>query len=211
MSANDEQSDKVITNDNTDSDNNDKATTTSATATAIDQSIDMQLGTYIVVGIIFRERDDGNLELLLTQEAKRRCLEKWYIPAGRVEPGETILDGVIREVLEETGYKCEPEELLGIEVQGSGWYRFSFYCNIIGGERKVIADNESLGANWFSIDEIIAKKIDLRASDFLKIIEKAMEYRQKRKQFANNLSRFLPIPISVDGLFIEFAILRTIK
>ncbi|VDM14752.1 unnamed protein product, partial [Wuchereria bancrofti] len=150
---------------------------------------------YVAVGIIFRERDDGNLELLLTQEAKRRCLGKWYIPAGRVEPGETILDGVIREVLEETGYKCEPEELLSVEVQGSGWYRFSFYCNVIGGERKVIADNESLGANWFSIDEIKAKKIDLRASDFLKIIEKAMEYRQKRKQFANNLSRFLPIPI----------------
>lgn len=31
---------------------------------------------YITVGIIFRERNDGNLELLLTQEAKRRCLGK---------------------------------------------------------------------------------------------------------------------------------------
>ncbi|VDM93854.1 unnamed protein product, partial [Onchocerca ochengi] len=106
------------------------------------QSIDMQLGrcgkircgvniAYVTVGVIFRERHDGNLELLLTQEAKRRCLGKWYIPAGRVEAGETILEGVIREVFEETGYKCEPEELLNVQVQGSGWYRFSFYCNII--------------------------------------------------------------------------------
>ncbi|VDN86734.1 unnamed protein product [Brugia pahangi] len=79
MSANDEQSNKVITNDNTDNDNNDKATTTTATAAAIDQSIDMQFGTYVAVGIIFRERDDGNLELLLTQEAKRRCLGKFVI------------------------------------------------------------------------------------------------------------------------------------
>ncbi|VDM13374.1 unnamed protein product [Wuchereria bancrofti] len=34
---------------------------------------------YVAVGIIFRERDDGNLELLLTQEAKRRCLGKFVI------------------------------------------------------------------------------------------------------------------------------------
>ncbi|KAM3720895.1 putative nudix hydrolase [Dirofilaria immitis] len=183
------------------------------------QSIDMQLGrircgvniAYITVGIIFRERDDGNLELLLTQEAKQRCLGKWYIPAGRVEPGETILEGVIREVFEETGYKCEPEELINVQVQGSGWYRFSFYCNIIGGECKVTADTESLGANWFLMDEIKAKRVDLRASDFLKIVEEAERYREKRKQFDIKLSRFLPIPVSVDGLFIEFAILRTIN
>ncbi|VDM95858.1 unnamed protein product, partial [Onchocerca ochengi] len=79
------------------------------------------------------------------------------------------------------------------------------------GERKVIADNESLGADWFSVNEIKAKKIDLRASDFLKIVEEAEEYRQKRKQFTNKLSRFLPIPVSIDGLFIEFAILRIIN
>uniref|UniRef100_A0A0R3S6U2 Nudix hydrolase domain-containing protein n=1 Tax=Elaeophora elaphi TaxID=1147741 RepID=A0A0R3S6U2_9BILA len=188
------------------------------------QSVDLQLGkckaircgeniAYIAVGIIFRERNDGGLELLLTQEAKRRCLGKWYVPAGRIEPGETLLviEGVVREVLEETGYKCEPEELLSVQVQGSGWYRFSFYCNIIGGERKVTADVESLGADWFPVAEVKAKKIDLRASDFLKIVEEAEEYRQARKQFANKLSRFLPIPLSVDGLFIEFAILRTTK
>ncbi|EFO16726.2 hypothetical protein LOAG_11777 [Loa loa] len=219
MSEDDKHS-NVITNSSIDNDNQ-----------ATDQSIDMEFGSkplgkkilgcgeircgeniaYVTVGIIFRERNDGNLELLLTQEAKRRCLGKWYIPAGRVEPGETILEGVVREVFEETGYKCEPEELLSVEVQGSGWYRFSFYCNIIGGERKVIADIESLGADWFSIDEIKAKKVDLRASDFLKIVEEGKAYREKREQFANSLSRFLPIPISVDGLFIEFAILRTMK
>uniref|UniRef100_A0A915Q0X2 Nudix hydrolase domain-containing protein n=1 Tax=Setaria digitata TaxID=48799 RepID=A0A915Q0X2_9BILA len=177
-----------------------------------DVFIDMQLGTYVTVGVIFREVNDGNLELLLTQEAKRRCLGKWYIPAGHVEPGETIMEGVIREVMEETGYKCEPKELLSVQVQGSGWYRFSFYCSIIGGERKMIADNESLGADWFAVDEVMAKKVDLRSSDFLKIVEEAQQYhRQQQRLLANKLSRFLPIPVAVDGLFIEFAILRTVK
>ncbi|VDK55436.1 unnamed protein product, partial [Gongylonema pulchrum] len=116
---------------------------------------------YIGVGIIIRE-EHGELEILLAQEAKRRCFGKWYVPAGRIEPGETLLEGVSREVLEETGYRCEPEELLSVEVQGSGWYRLSFYCNVTGGRRKVNADSESLCSNWFPVHEVMAKRMELR-------------------------------------------------
>lgn len=50
-----------------------------------------------------------------------------------------------------------------------------------------------------------------RASDFLKIIEEALRYRQSRGQLCTRLPQFLPISIAVPGLFIEFAILRIIK
>jgi len=43
--------------------------------------------TYIVVGALIN--DDG--EVLMMQEAKSSCAGKWYLPAGRVEPGEDIL------------------------------------------------------------------------------------------------------------------------
>lgn len=46
--------------------------------------------TYIVAGIIIREFTDGIPEVLLIQEVKKNCYGKWYIPAGHVEPGETI-------------------------------------------------------------------------------------------------------------------------
>lgn len=42
--------------------------------------------TYIVAGIFFN--DQG--ELLMMQEAKKSCYESWYLPAGRMEPNETI-------------------------------------------------------------------------------------------------------------------------
>jgi NADH pyrophosphatase NudC (nudix superfamily) len=45
---------------------------------------------YIVVGIVLRESEDGKPQMLLMQEAKKKCHGKWYIPAGHVEPGETI-------------------------------------------------------------------------------------------------------------------------
>ncbi|VDM48370.1 unnamed protein product [Toxocara canis] len=183
--------------------------------------IDMQLGkckyvrvgdniTYIGVGVVLRD-SEGVLEILMVQEAKRRCYGKWYIPSGRIERGETIVEGVSREVLEETGYKCDPEELLCLQVQGSGWYRFAFYCSVIGGERKTVADAESLASDWFPVEDVRAKKIETRGTDFLKILDDALRYRSWRTHHPQTLRQFLPISANVRGLFIEFLIMRHAK
>lgn len=42
--------------------------------------------TYIVAGVLF----EGD-KLLLIQEAKPGCRGDWYLPAGRMEPNETIV------------------------------------------------------------------------------------------------------------------------
>lgn len=34
---------------------------------------------------------DDQDRVLLIQEAKKRCRGQWYIPAGRVEPGENFI------------------------------------------------------------------------------------------------------------------------
>ena len=41
---------------------------------------------YIVAAVLF----DGE-KLLLIQEAKPSCRGMWYLPAGRMEPNETIV------------------------------------------------------------------------------------------------------------------------
>ena len=38
----------------------------------------------------------------------------WSLPGGFMEPGETIAECLVREVLEETGLKVEPERLVGV-------------------------------------------------------------------------------------------------
>uniref|UniRef100_A0AC34FF39 Nudix hydrolase domain-containing protein n=1 Tax=Panagrolaimus sp. ES5 TaxID=591445 RepID=A0AC34FF39_9BILA len=144
---------------------------------------DMQLGkckwvrildniAYIVAGIILRESEDGNdIEILLIQEAKTKVHGKWYLPAGHCEAGETIEDATKREVLEETGFQCQVDNLISLEVRGSGWYRFAFFCTITGGTLKTIPDKESLGAGWHSIQAVKSKSIEIRNSDFIKIME----------------------------------------
>ncbi|KAL6088550.1 hypothetical protein STEG23_002645 [Scotinomys teguina] len=77
---------------------------------------------YVVLAVFLNEQD----EVLMIQEAKRECRGAWYLPAGRMEPGETIVEAMQREVKEEAGLLCEPVTLLSVEERGASWIRFVF-------------------------------------------------------------------------------------
>ena len=51
----------------------------------------------IVGGIIEKEG-----KYLLVQEAKKKCYEKWNVPAGHLDFNESLKQGAIREIKEET-------------------------------------------------------------------------------------------------------------
>ncbi|XP_022122552.2 8-oxo-dGDP phosphatase NUDT18 [Pieris rapae] len=127
--------------------------------------------TYVVACVILNEKN----EILMMQEAKESCAGKWYLPAGRMEKDETIIQAAAREVLEETGLHCKPETLLVVETAGGTWYRFVLTGKVVGGELKTPAraDKESLQAKWIAnLDEIT-----LRANDVLHLIERAKMYK----------------------------------
>lgn len=130
--------------------------------------------THVVACVIINESN----EVLMMQEAKESCAGKWYLPAGRMEKGETIMQATIREVLEETGLECDPKTLLVVETAGGMWYRFVLTGEIIGGELKTPAkaDKESLQAKWISN----LQEITLRSNDIVHLIEKARLYKQSK-------------------------------
>ncbi|KAL1131954.1 hypothetical protein AAG570_011565 [Ranatra chinensis] len=126
--------------------------------------------TYIVMAVVFNEAG----EVLLMQEAKRSCAGQWYLPAGRMEPGENITEAVKREVLEETGLYFEPTSLVMVECASKAWFRFVLTGSIVGGSLKTPAhaDSESLQAKW--IKDI--GQLSLRSNDIHTIIERASAY-----------------------------------
>ena len=102
----------------------------------MEHSTDRPLVSLTVAGIARRDED-----YLIVEETIRgqRYLNQ---PAGHVEPGETLVEAVIREVREETRFPFEPTELLGLYHDNPGEGRRVLRVAIIGeiGE----ADDEPL-------------------------------------------------------------------
>ncbi|XP_044138878.1 8-oxo-dGDP phosphatase NUDT18 isoform X1 [Bufo gargarizans] len=127
---------------------------------------------YIVMGILVNEQN----EVLMMQEAKAECWGSWYLPAGRLKRGESLVEGLCREVTEETGLLCQPLTLLVVEERGGSWVRFVFLAQETGGVLKpsAAADKESLQASWWDTESALP----LRSRDILPLIKLALEYRR---------------------------------
>jgi phosphatase NudJ len=107
---------------------------------------------------------------LLVHEAKHGQL--WYLPAGRVEPTETFVEAAKRETLEEAGIPIELEGILRIEhtpsLQGTRVRLIVSATPATDIEPKSVADEESLEAGWFTLEEI--RQLPLRGNDAVQII-----------------------------------------
>ncbi|KAL0186506.1 hypothetical protein M9458_018176, partial [Cirrhinus mrigala] len=115
-------------------------------------------------------------EVLMIQEAKAACPGLWYLPAGRMEDGESIEEALKREVKEEAGIDCKPITLLQIQEKGPSWIRFAFLAEKTGGSLKTPeeANADSLQAQWYD-RESLPKNI--RKRDILTLIDAGIRYR----------------------------------
>lgn len=80
-------------------------------------------------------------------------------PAGHMEHGESLLEAVRRETLEETGWNFEPTALLGIfHMQradpGRVYLRFTFTGQLLGQEPGYQLDPDILAVHWLTAEEI---------------------------------------------------------
>lgn len=119
-------------------------------------------------------------KFLLVKEVKEIAKNQWNHPAGWIEVGEDPIEGVKREVKEETGYDFVPEYVLGVY----SFYKSFTKLNIAPHAIKIVflgriserptgklADDVS-EAKWFTAEEI--KNMDsstLRDLDIKKMME----------------------------------------
>ena len=122
------------------------------------------MGKIIVGGVL-----EKNGKFLLVQEAQEKCRGKWNIPAGHLEPNETIFEGAKREVFEECGCKVELSGVVTIANKVLQEYTFVgivFSTKII--EENIKFDKEEiLDVKWFTYEEIISMKENLRESNWV--------------------------------------------
>ena len=80
-------------------------------------------------------------------------------PAGHLEPDESIVQGAVRETLEETGYTFAPQWVLGIyrwhsHADNVTYLRFAFAGSVTDHDPDRPLDAGILRAGWFCVDEI---------------------------------------------------------
>ncbi len=122
------------------------------------------MGKIIVGGVIKKDN-----KYLLVQEAQEKCRGKWNIPAGHLDPNETIFDGAKREIFEESGFNVDITGIASISnrvLPDDEFLGIIFSTEIIDGEIS-INPNEILDIKWFTYDEILNMKDQLRSDDLL--------------------------------------------
>ena len=78
-------------------------------------------------------------------------------PAGHLEPGESLMEGAIRETLEESGYGFEPRAVVGIyqwRKRDTTYLRFAFAGRITHHEPERNLDEGIIAAHWLTPGEI---------------------------------------------------------
>lgn len=115
----------------------------------------------IIVGGIIRK----NNKYLLVKEALKQFYGMYNIPAGHLEADESIMDGTKREIKEETGFDVDLKGLIQIG-NTKQMISFIFLCEAISEEGEYDKE-EILSTEWFTYDEIIKLKDNLRSPDLL--------------------------------------------
>jgi ADP-ribose pyrophosphatase len=81
----------------------------------------------------------------------------WELPAGRLDPGESALQAAQRELREETGYKAENWISLAEFWASPGYVGEKMHVFLATGlaeGRQEPMDDERIGMQWFSADEV---------------------------------------------------------
>ena len=93
---------------------------------------------------------DGDGRLLLVKRGHEPEAGRWSLPGGRVVPGESDHQAVVREVREETGLWVEPGRLVGaVERPAPGGAVFDIYdyaASVSGGQ--LAAGDDAADARW---------------------------------------------------------------
>ena len=97
-------------------------------------------------------------------------------PAGHLEAGESLVDAVVRETLEETAYHFKPTHLVGIynwkhPDKDITYLRFAFGGELRGWEAGRQLDAGIVGARWLTLDEVRETQARHRSPLILRCIE----------------------------------------
>jgi 8-oxo-dGTP pyrophosphatase MutT (NUDIX family) len=96
-------------------------------------------------------------------------------PAGHLEIGESLIEAAVRETLEETGHRFEPQHLVGIYLwqadSGPTFLRVTFCGGCVPPSGPVRLDEGIVAAHWLTRAQLLASEPELRSPMVLRCLD----------------------------------------
>lgn len=133
--------------------------------------------TVRVVAAVIRSED----KIFATARGYGEFKGQWEFPGGKIEPGETPQEALVREIQEELDVKIEVGDLIDTIEYDYPSFHLSmdcFWCNVTEGE---ITLKEAEDARWLSKDELYSVDwlpADMGLIEKLVLSNKSLEWRR---------------------------------
>jgi 8-oxo-dGTP pyrophosphatase MutT (NUDIX family) len=143
------------------------------------------------------QRDD---RFLVVEERIRGKL-LFNQPAGHVDDGESIVDAVVRETLEETAWHFVPRSLLGIYLwrnpaTAHTILRVAIIGDVTGHEPGRALDQPVVAAHWMERDSLLAQPGRLRSPLVMRCID---DYLSGHRHELSALNYLAAQPVAVTA------------
>ena len=122
--------------------------------------------------VILRTNTETNQkEIFATQRGYGDYKDGWEIPGGKLEPGETPEECIVREIREELATEVRAERILGVVDYDYPSFHLTMHCilcTIVSGKLQLLeheaakwVNKETLrSVDWLPADRLILDKIE---------------------------------------------------
>ena len=122
--------------------------------------------------VILRTNPETNKkEIFATQRGYGDYKDGWEIPGGKLEPGETPEECIVREIREELATEVRAERILGVVDYDYPTFHLTMHCilcTIVSGKLQLLeheaakwVNKETLrSVDWLPADRLILNKIE---------------------------------------------------
>ncbi len=108
-------------------------------------------------------------DLLVVRRGRGAAAGEWSVPGGRVEPGETLAEAVVRELAEETGLEGVCDDFVGwVErIDAESHYVILDFLVTVLERRPPVAGDDAADAAWVPLGDVTELRLVEGLAEFL--------------------------------------------